>query len=242
MAGFNFNVNNLDNIIKKGISDNTFSTFETKSAHEQVITEVIQRNKNHACIVMWSIANESAQYAEGAHAYYEPLFKLAHSLDPDKRPLTQTNFLLSLPETDKCSDLADVICLNRYYGWYLNLGDLEAAKQALRNELKAWEQKYPNKRSCSQNMVLTLSLASIRPTPSLSRKSTSSHTIKQTQKSLMNSNTLSVNSSGTSQISKPSLASFASKATKKAFSLELESPKLSSLSNRAMAKHPEFQL
>lgn len=37
------------------------------------------------------------------------------------------------------SDLFDVICLNRYYGWYVETGDLLTAERELEDELRAWE-------------------------------------------------------------------------------------------------------
>ena len=43
------------------------------------------------------------------------------------------------PDTDVSSKLSDVICLNRYYGWYAQGGDLEAAEQSLRAELSRWQ-------------------------------------------------------------------------------------------------------
>jgi beta-glucuronidase len=40
----------------------------------------------------------------------------------------------------KCrvSQFGDVLMLNRYYGWYVNTGDLAAAELAWEDELKAW--------------------------------------------------------------------------------------------------------
>ena len=38
--------------------------FKTAEAHQQVIRELIDRDKNHACVVMWSIANEAATYVK----------------------------------------------------------------------------------------------------------------------------------------------------------------------------------
>ena len=35
--------------------------------------------------------------------------------------------------------LSDVICLNRYYGWYTGGPDLEASKEALEKEMDFWE-------------------------------------------------------------------------------------------------------
>ncbi|XNM85618.1 hypothetical protein ACLK14_09310 [Escherichia coli] len=40
--------------------------------------------------------------------------------------------------TDTISDLFDVLCLNRYYGWYVQSGDLETAEKVLEKELLAW--------------------------------------------------------------------------------------------------------
>ncbi len=38
--------------------------------------------------------------------------------------------------------LADVIMLNRYYGWYVDTGDLEAAERHLEAELRAWADEH----------------------------------------------------------------------------------------------------
>jgi beta-glucuronidase len=39
------------------------------------------------------------------------------------------------------ADLFDVVMLNRYYGWYVNTGDLPGAERALEAELHAWADK-----------------------------------------------------------------------------------------------------
>ena len=41
--------------------------------------------------------------------------------------------------------LADVIALNRYYGWYIQTGDLKTAEVKTREELLEWQEKYPDK-------------------------------------------------------------------------------------------------
>jgi beta-glucuronidase len=38
----------------------------------------------------------------------------------------------------RVSELADVLMLNRYYGWYIHTGDLAAAEPAWLAELEAW--------------------------------------------------------------------------------------------------------
>lgn len=127
-------------------NDNPFwSTVQTQAAHKQALEEMIGRDKNHASVVIWSIANEPATFLPGAHDYFEPLFKLARQLDPQDRPCTYINIMMSTPDRDNCSDLADLLTLNRYYGWYIQTGDLKAAAAAEEAELRAWQEKWPDK-------------------------------------------------------------------------------------------------
>ncbi|KFE42030.1 beta-glucuronidase [Staphylococcus agnetis] len=123
----------------------TWKDIKTQKAHEAVIRDLIQRDKNHACVVMWSIANEPESNAKGAKAYFEPLVQLARECDPQKRPVTIVTILMAQPHNCEVQDLVDVLCLNRYYGWYTQTGDLEAAKVALRQELEAWTKRQPGK-------------------------------------------------------------------------------------------------
>jgi beta-glucuronidase len=39
------------------------------------------------------------------------------------------------------TDLFDLICVNRYYGWYTGTGDLEAAEQDLAAEIRTWARR-----------------------------------------------------------------------------------------------------
>lgn len=112
---------------------------QTQEHHKDVIRDLISRDKNHACVVMWSIANEPDSAAPGAYEYFAPLYELARQLDPQKRPCTLVSVAIATtPETDCSSKLSDVICLNRYYGWYFGGPDLEVSQQALREELDQW--------------------------------------------------------------------------------------------------------
>ena len=71
---------------------------KTKEAHEQVIAELVKRDKNHPSVVMWVVANEPASHEEGAHEYFEPLVKLYKDLDPEKRPVTLVNIMMANPK------------------------------------------------------------------------------------------------------------------------------------------------
>lgn len=124
---------------------NTWDSMNTSVAHEQVIRELIERDKNLACVVMWSIANEPALHEKGAREYFEPLINLTKELDPQNRPVTIVNIMMSTPDKDLVADLLDVIALNRYYGWYVQTGDLKAGEKELRAELDMWHEMYPDK-------------------------------------------------------------------------------------------------
>lgn len=126
-------------------ANSTWEEMKTHEAHEQAIRELIQRDKNHAAVVMWVIANEPASHQEGAYEYFAPLVKLAKDLDPQKRPTTIVNIMFALPEAEKAMELVDVVSLNRYYGWYVNTGDLKAAEASLHAEIEEWIAKYPGK-------------------------------------------------------------------------------------------------
>jgi beta-glucuronidase len=51
---------------------------------------------------------------------------------------------MMLAPPDRClvSELADVVMVNRYYGWYVDPGDLEAAAAGLEAELRAWADRH----------------------------------------------------------------------------------------------------
>ncbi|MET1042492.1 MAG: beta-glucuronidase, partial [Microbacteriaceae bacterium] len=128
-----------------GIKQATFSpetiNDQTRETHAQAIRELIARDKNHASVVMWSIANEPSSGEPGAREYFEPLVKLTRELDPT-RPVTFVNVMFANHEQDLIADLFDVMCLNRYYGWYADTGDLQSAEIHLEKELRGWEEKF----------------------------------------------------------------------------------------------------
>lgn len=129
---------------KAGEKVGTFAPMEkggirTFAHHKEVLRDVIARDKNHACVVMWSIANESDSSAEGAYEYFKPLYDLVRELDPQKRPRTIVSVQMENYKEDVTAKLSDVICLNRYYGWYFSGGDLEEAKEAMAEEFRYWD-------------------------------------------------------------------------------------------------------
>ena len=113
----------------------------TQQAHLAAISELIARDKNHPCVVAWSITNEPDSSPDNAYVYFKPLVDETRRLDPS-RPVTYASVMFVNAEKDKIAALFDVICLNRYFGWYTDAGDLKAAERMLEADLRAWEEKY----------------------------------------------------------------------------------------------------
>jgi beta-glucuronidase len=110
---------------------------ETREVHAQAIRELVARDKNHPSVVLWSIANEPESDTQGAEDYFRPLFDLTRSLDPT-RPVGFVNVMLAPHGRCRVSQFGDVLMLNRYYGWYVHTGELDAAEIAWTEELERW--------------------------------------------------------------------------------------------------------
>jgi beta-glucuronidase len=121
-------------------SDETVNT-ATQQVHRRAIRELIARDKNHPCVVIWSIANEPESWTPESRAYFEPLVADTRRVDP-ARPVAFANFMAATPDRDVISDLFDVLMLNRYHGWYADPGDLAAAERSLEEELRAWVEQH----------------------------------------------------------------------------------------------------
>jgi beta-glucuronidase len=105
--------------------------------HRRAIEELIARDKNHPCVAVWSLANEPESHTDAARTYFEPLFDVARKADPT-RPVGFVNMMLAPPDACTVTALADLVMINRYYGWYVGPGDLDAAERALEAELLGW--------------------------------------------------------------------------------------------------------
>ncbi|WP_028642789.1 beta-glucuronidase [Nocardioides sp. URHA0020] len=109
----------------------------TREVHAQAIRELVARDRNHPSVVVWCIANEPETTSEESRAYFAPLLDLTRELDPT-RPVGVVNMFLAPAGRCRVSDLCDITMINRYYGWYVDAGDLAAAEVRLEAELRAW--------------------------------------------------------------------------------------------------------
>lgn len=125
---------------------------------KQMITELIDRDKNSPSVIMWSLANEPhTAEPEARAAYYRDFtiidkpshpsavqsFKeqadLAHQLDPS-RPITLVSHEGA---TEEAWRFVDVLSLNRYYGWYSESGRIDVGVAKLSRELDLIHERFP---------------------------------------------------------------------------------------------------
>lgn len=115
----------------------------------QQLQELIARDKNHPSVIMWSIANEPfsnsvmRRFIGGSgdqeddtaigKAFFDEMHDLAYSLDPTR--LTTVVGVMGGPV--EWLERSDVVCINRYWGWYSQSGQLDDGAELLAQELDA---------------------------------------------------------------------------------------------------------
>ncbi|MFO7635629.1 MAG: beta-glucuronidase [Caldilinea sp.] len=109
------------------------------------LESLIARDKNYACVIAWSVANEPVPpdfmqrlrspaplpAPPESTAFFQTLLEDAHRLDAT-RPATFAA-LGGCPL--EWMALCDIVLVNRYFGWYSQSGQLDIAEKALEQEL-----------------------------------------------------------------------------------------------------------
>jgi len=107
------------------------------------IQELVARDKNHPSTIMWSVGNEPsagsvlgagpqpAAAVESGTRFFRRMYDETRRLDPT-RPVTLVGIGGGPVEW---LALFDVVCVNRYYGWYTLGGRLDEAAGVLAGEL-----------------------------------------------------------------------------------------------------------
>jgi beta-glucuronidase len=90
-----------------------------RNAQHQV-TDLIQRDKNHASVIVWSIGNETPNIPE-REKFMEAMADTAHALDNSRlisaALLTRTDGN-TVNVDDPLGNKLDIVSFNEYYGWY----------------------------------------------------------------------------------------------------------------------------
>jgi len=111
--------------------------------HLKVMQELIDRDKNRASVVMWSIANEPKSILPRATEYFQTVAAFTKNTDRSKRPVTAA--LMFPPNVDKAAKYLDIVAYNRYDSWYYDTGHLELIQQQMELQILSWREKYPEK-------------------------------------------------------------------------------------------------
>jgi beta-glucuronidase len=104
----------------------------------QATRELVGRDKNHPSVIAWSLANEPHSWLPTAKPFLQNLSDLTRSLDRT-RPVTLTTYI---GVGEEAFEFCDLICLNRYAGWYSQSGKIEQGAAYLSAELDALHEKY----------------------------------------------------------------------------------------------------
>ncbi|XP_062392209.1 beta-glucuronidase isoform X2 [Sardina pilchardus] len=124
-----------------GVGIKDIRSFDNTSLahHLIVMDELVQRDKNHPSVVMWSVANEPAAEMPPAGYYFKTLVSHTKSLDAT-RPVTfvtDSNYA-----RDKGAPYVDVICVNSYFSWYHDPGHTEVISIQLNTQFENWYEMY----------------------------------------------------------------------------------------------------
>lgn len=125
-----------------GLRKEQFGLSGALEHHKQVITEMISRDKNHPSVLMWSLANEPESGDPSAKKYFETLANFTRPLAAG-RPITYV--IDASYDTDQGIQFFDVICINRYYGWYSQSGRIDQIPMLISAELSNWRHRFPTK-------------------------------------------------------------------------------------------------
>jgi beta-glucuronidase len=105
---------------------------------QQYTRELIERDRNHPCVIMWSLANEPQSRRPAAKPFFRQLYDAAKAQDPT-RPVTVVS---CYGIEEESFEFLDVVCMNRYYGWYSQPGDIEAGVAQLASEIEQLHQRF----------------------------------------------------------------------------------------------------
>lgn len=101
------------------------------------LADMIARDRNRACVIGWSVANEPRMNHPLAAGALRELCDAARELD-GSRPVGYATDLPDAPGTDA----ADIIFCNSYPGWYAHPGRLDVAERVLGETLDRVHERY----------------------------------------------------------------------------------------------------
>jgi len=133
MPAVGINYWNPRSVFAKGRVDET-----TKKVYLEQFDELISRDKNHPSIILYSIANEAKTSEDNAYPFFRDIF--SHIRTCTALPLMIVETVEA--EDNKVAQLADVIGINRYLGWYVDLAELDSVEANLEKSLQSYHNRF----------------------------------------------------------------------------------------------------
>ncbi|KAI6203632.1 Beta-glucuronidase [Aphelenchoides besseyi] len=112
----------------------------TLKVHEQMLREMIDRDYNHPSVIAWSISNEPHTTSESSRSYFQHLYNVAKSLESHR--FITTVYGPTDPASDRTADIMDFICVNKYFGWYQSLDNIDVVEEQMYNYIKQWHTQF----------------------------------------------------------------------------------------------------
>lgn len=106
---------------------------------KQYIQELINRDKNHPSVIIWSLANEPHKH-KNAKTFFNQLYNETRKLD-STRPITFVSGPMLISEKSAFT-FCDLVCVNRYYAWYYEQGQINKVAKSLSDDLDKLHKKY----------------------------------------------------------------------------------------------------
>ncbi len=97
-----------------GQGEEAFSHAKFRADHLQTTRAMVRASANHPSVIMWGFLNEAKIGGEFVRPVFEETIGLLRSLDPSRLVTFASNRPMNNPQFD----LADVISINVYPGWY----------------------------------------------------------------------------------------------------------------------------
>lgn len=101
---------------------NRMYTEEILQKAKKVIKELYDRDKNHPSVIIWSVANEPYVDTDESEDFFKAMAETVRSLD-DTRLVTYVGFMG--PEYNRGFHHFDIVCINKYHGWYFGCGRID---------------------------------------------------------------------------------------------------------------------
>lgn len=104
-----------------------------------VIREMIERDANHPSVILWSLANEPYLRSDRGTRFFKAMAEAARDADPS-RPIGYVAH--ETADLNAAAEHFDWLGVNKYFGWYEGVGEIDDTLDAFRRCLAEFHERY----------------------------------------------------------------------------------------------------